>query len=104
MASGDELDQTQSQSQNTQENAWVNVDDEADIWGRLFCQIPLFNEENATNPIGKQMSNQMLLCLFAVNFVLNLVYIYKLANLYFCVRFDALNVTLFQGFFKNNIH
>lgn len=99
MASGDELDQTQSQSQNTQENAWVNVDDDADIWGQLFRKRPLFNEDNATNPIGKQMSNQMLLWLFAVYFVLNLVYIYKLAKLYFCVRFDALNVTLFQCFF-----
>lgn len=36
MASDDELDPTQTQSQNnTEHNVWLNDENDADIWGRL---------------------------------------------------------------------
>lgn len=37
MASDDELDPTQSQTQDTESNVWLNVDSEPDIWGRLLA-------------------------------------------------------------------
>lgn len=42
MESDDELEptqtQTQSQTQNTQGLVWLNVDNDLDIWGRLYAK------------------------------------------------------------------
>lgn len=39
MASDDELEPTQTQSQtNGEPNIWLNVDNEIDVWGRLLAK------------------------------------------------------------------